>query len=419
MKHMVSAALICALQFTAYAHAEEALDPERLFKEAMELRNSGQIIGSIKIFESIIRQQPGLHRARLELAVAYHQARQFQDARDQLTRVLNNPETPDTVKLAITGYLAQLGSDEKSAARRTSSSVFISIGAFNDSNVNLGPTSERPGATLEKSGGGLIGMLSYSHVSRASQPIKAGESLINFEWNTQITAYDKSYTTSSESDFNLQVISLSTGPALISADNWELQLNIKADKVFFGSNPYSFNLGLNPVFILNLDDDLQVSIENLVTVREFSNINDKALDGVSKMYGLGVSKFFSQQTLGLDGGLRYHSNGADRGDLNATGVEIYLGAQAPIWAGARMYVELSSRQYKYASSEQAVGSGPSTIIRDETEQRLVLGVSHDFKSSALKNWTLNGQLTHAENDSNDANFEYRRDIVEINLRRYF
>ena len=422
IKFVAIAALICSIQFTSFAHAEEALDPEQLFKQAMDLRSSGQILGSIEIFESIISQQPGLNRARLELAIAYHQARQYQDARDQLTKVLNNPETPDKVKLSITGYLAQLGSDEKSSSQRTSSSIYLSAGMFNDSNVNLGPNAELPGttgSTLKKSGSGLIAMASYALVSQASRPIKSGKSLIYIEWNSQISAYDKSYTSNSDSDFNLQVLNLSTGPALVSEGNWKLQFNFKVDKVFFSGNPYSFNLGLNPVFSLDFANDLQIFVENLTTVREFSNSNDQGLDGTSKMYGLGASKFFNKQTIGLDGGFRYHSNGAQRGDLNATGLEVYLGAQAPVWTNARVYLELSSREFDYRTSQQAATGSGSANIRDETEQQLVLGFSHDFKSSILKGWTLNAQLTHTENNSNIQAFEYNRNVVEATLRRYF
>jgi len=419
IKPVASASLICSIVFTSLAHAEEALDPEQLFKDAMELRNSGQIFGAIELFETIVSQQPGLNRARLELAVAYHQARQFQNARDQLTKVLNDPETPDNVKLSITGYLAQLGSDEISVSKRTSASVYVSAGMFNDSNANLGPTAELPGTTPENSGAGLTAMASYSHVSRSSRPIKSGKSLLDFEWNTQLSAYNKSYTTSSDSDFNLQVINLSTGPALISEGNWKLKLNIKADKVYFSGDPYSFNLGLNPVFSLDFTNDLQLLIENLTTVREFSNSSDQGLDGISKMYGLGVSKFFNKQTIGLDGGVRYHSNGAERGDLNASGAEVYLGAQAPAWTNAQVYLELRSRQYDYRTSELAATGSGSPTVRDETEQQLTLGLSHHFKSTPLKGWTLNAQLTHTENDSNDQNFEYDRDVIEANIRRYF
>ena len=394
IKHTATAALFFALQLSPYVYAEEALDPELLFKEAMELRNSGQILDSIKVFENILNQQPGLNRARLELAIAYHQSRQFIKAKDQL--------------------------NEKTATKRTSSSVYVSTGIFNDSNTNLGPSSELNGASPEKTGGGFIAMVSYSHVSRASRPVTSGDNPIDFEWHTQFSAYTKSYTSESDSDFNLQVASLSTGPALVLADDWSLQFNFKADKVFFGGDSYSFNLGLNPVLSLSLDDDLQIRIENQTTVREFDNTSDQGLDGISKMYGVGVSKLFNKQTFGIDGGLRYHSNGADRGDLNANGVEVYMGIQAATKnADSRTYLELSSREYDYTASELSVGTGPSAIVRRETELVFTMGFSHDFKAKTLKDWTINAQITHTENDSNDTNFEYDQDIFEMNLRRYF
>ncbi len=415
-KHLAASAMVCATILTSTAYAEEALDPELLFKEAMELRESGKVFDSIKVFETILSDQPGLNRARLELGIAYHQARRFQDARDQLTKVLNDPETPESVKLSITGYLAQLGSDEKISAKRTSSSFYISAGIFNDSNVTLGPSAETAssGSTTEKTGGGIVGMLSFSHSSRSSSPIKSGDNLIDFEWNTQFTAYDKSYTTSTESDYNVQLISLKTGPALVLKENWEFQFNFKLDKIFFAGNPYSSNVGLNPLLKLTFANDLELSFESLLSVNEYDSGNE-GLDGISKMYDFGISKFFKKQTTGINGGIRYHSNGADDGSLNSTGTEIYLGSQMNVWKNGLAYINLSSRKYEY----KAAGTGTGGIIRDETESKLTIGVSHNFKSGTLKSWALNGQVSYKDNDSNVTSFNYDQLVSEVNLRRYF
>lgn len=414
-KQISASALICAMGVASIANAEEAIDPESLFNEAMELRESGQLFNSIETFETILSSQPGLNRVRLELAVAYHRARQYQDAREQLTKVLNDPETPENVKLSITGYLAQLGSDEKSTKNRSSSSIFVSAGVFNDTNVTLGPSIETATATQEKSGGGIVGMASFSHLSRSSDPIKSDNKLIDIEWATQITAYDKSFTTASESDYNVQALSLTTGPRLVSDKSWQFSFDFKIDRIFFGGNPYSKNIGLNPKFVMSFENDIDISFEAQATVNEYADTANDGLDGISKKYGFGVSKFYKKRTIGIDAGVRYHSNGADDDDLNATGIEIYLGGQMPTWENARAYVDLSSREYEYL----AAGINTNGKIRDETELTAVVGVSHDFKSGILKSWSLNGQITYKDNDSNVSNFNYDQVISEVNLRRYF
>ena len=418
-QRMAKAALLLFSGMTSSVYASDAVDPQALFEEAMQLRESGQVYSSIDIFEYLLSQQPGLNRARLELAVAYRQARRFAEAREALVQVLNDPDTPETVKLSINAYLAQLGVDEAEAKKRTSSSVFVSAGVFNDSNINLGPSPEIQSVSVnEASGSGVTAMVTYSHVSRASKPFEGGDRPIDMEWHSQVTAYTKLHLSASkgldENDYNLQVISLSTGPAVVASDSWRGAFNIKVDKVYFGNDPYSFNIGLNPSFTLNFSDNLDVTVENLTTVREFST--ETGLDGVSKMYGMSVAKFFKALTVGVEGGLRYHSNGAQTGYLNANGIEVFAGGQMPTWKNGRGYLQLSSREYDYKAADPAASSSDP---RDETENQAVLGVSHDYKLTGSQTMTVNAQVTYTENDSNVVEYNYDRTVFEINLRSYF
>lgn len=413
-KRMLVTSLILAMGWQLPVLAEEAVDPQALFEEAMQLRDSGQLFESISVFESILDRQPGLNRVRLEMAVAFYQLRRFADAREQLAQVLNDPETPETVKLTITAYLAQMGVDEKAGGDRTSSTVFVSAGVFSDSNVNLGPSPETPNVNLtETSGSGVTAMASYSHVSRASAPYGINNKRADMSWNTQATVYSKVHT-AEENDYNLHVLSLTTGPMLVAEKSWRAGLNFKVDRIFFDDNPYSFNLGLNPSFAL-IFGDYEVLLENLTSVREYDAAVNQGLDGVAKMYGVGVTRFFDRQAMAVEAGVRYHSNGAKASHLYANGAEMYLGGQMPAWKDARAYVQLSSRDYDYATADTA----NSSVARDETETRIILGMSHDFTDGMFKSWTLNAQAARTSNDSNLDVFEYDRDVVEVNMRRYF
>lgn len=409
------AVIVLAVLSFSTADAEEALDPQQLFDEAMQMRASGEIFAAIETFEQILSRQPGLQRARLELAVAYHQARRFYDAREQLMMVYNDPDTPETVKLTITAYLAQLGSDEKSIGKRTSSSVFVSTGLFTDSNVNLGPTVEAVSPTSrETSGSGVVAMASYSHVSRATGPFIIHSKPVNLAWHSQATVYGKMHT-GEENEYNLHVLGLTTGPEMISDKNWRAAFNIKIDKAYFGGDPYSFNIGLYPAFTL-VFGDTEILFENLTTVRDFSQ--DTGLNGVAKMYGMGITQFFQRQTMAVEAGMRYHNNGADAQFLHADGIEFYAGGQMPLWYSARGYLQVSNRAYDYAAADPDNALHPATA-RDETETRTTLGISHDFREGMLKSWSLNGQLAHTTNNSNLDEFDYDRNVFELNLRRYF
>lgn len=415
-RHSIAAIVLLTTLLPGLSHAEDATDPQVLFEEAMALRDSGKIFKSIDVFETILSKQPGLGRARLELAVAYHQARRYEDAKEQLEKVLNDPETPETVKLTVTAYLAQLTSDEKAAKKRTSSSVYVLTGLFTDSNVNLGPSTETATSSLkEESATGLVVMASYSQSSRASKPFEVNNKLVEMDWLTQATAYTKTYG-GDKNDYNLQVLSLSTGPEFFTERSWRASANIKMDKIYFGDSPYAFNVGLNPAYTYSYSDTLDLRAEYLVTAREFMQDADDGLDGIASMLGFSIAKYFSDLTIGTEFGIRYHNNGARADQLHAKGGEVYLSGQYAAWKRGRIYAEAHARKYEYQGIDTA---GGFTEARDETETRLVLGVSHDLSGGSLKNWTLNGQYSHTRNDSNLSAFEYDRNIFEINMRRYF
>lgn len=88
----------------------------------------------------------------------------------------------------------------------------------------------------------------------------------------------------------------------------------------------------------------------------------------------------------------------------------------PAWENARAYLTVSNRDYKYKGADTDANF---TEKRDETELVGVLGVNHNFTSGDFKSWTLNAQITYADNDSNLDAFDYDRSVVEVNMRRYF
>ena len=75
--HMLACllAFVLLMGVTSSVHAQEEtavqVDVQALFEQAMKDREEGNLEKSITVFHSILSNQPKLHRARLELAVAY------------------------------------------------------------------------------------------------------------------------------------------------------------------------------------------------------------------------------------------------------------------------------------------------------------------------------------------------------------
>ena len=97
----LSAVLISVNLLVVTGSQAMAADAEAEFKKAMAARDNGNVAESIAIFEAILSQEPSLHRARLELAVAYYRVTQYEEARRQAQKVLDNPDTPISVRLGI------------------------------------------------------------------------------------------------------------------------------------------------------------------------------------------------------------------------------------------------------------------------------------------------------------------------------
>ena len=398
--------------------ADQTIDPEALFAEAMKYRKDGELFKSIEIFERILSNQPGLNRARLELAISYHLTRRFDDAKKQLLTVYNDPETPDTVKLSITTYLAQLSTDSKPSPKRSSSSLYLSVGGITNSNINLSP--DLPSAS-ELSASGTHSMLTYSNRSQAQQQLLLGQKPVDFEWLSQFTIYAKAYA-SGRSDFNLSVLSLTTGPALIAKKSWRSALNFTLEKLYFGNQPYSIHTGINPLFTYSIQPDFEITLENKTTHRNYDRSQDDGLNGTMSSWSLDAAKYYTKQAIGIQAGIKYHDNGAKAGFQHYTGAEFYIGGQLPAWKDARSYLTLSSRDYRYKAVDTV---GGFTEKRDETELLAVLGLSHNFRSGFFKSWTLNAEYTFTDNDTNTSTdpgqsaFVFDRNTFEVNMKRYF
>ncbi|MBU2478303.1 MAG: hypothetical protein KKA36_04380, partial [Gammaproteobacteria bacterium] len=72
---MVAAITFGTLHLPAQAEEPKPLDPDEItFKQGMEALEDDRLQTAMKAFQSILTNQSKLHRARLELAVAYYRS---------------------------------------------------------------------------------------------------------------------------------------------------------------------------------------------------------------------------------------------------------------------------------------------------------------------------------------------------------
>ena len=401
------------------AQPDETLTDEhaqKIFDLAMEERDSGKIYDSIEKFEYILSRRPSLNRARLELAVSYHRASQYDDALREFQKVLDDPATPEKVRLKILAYLGQLTSDEIKPQSEHSFSYYTKVGVLYNTNINFAPLR---GAVSDTASPGLDTFLSASHRYRDNKPFDTAGAATNFEWQSQISWTGNNYTR--ESEFSLNIISASTGPAFISVGRWRGAFDLQIDETFFGSSALGTFISINPLVTFDLGNYHGITLELSYTDNNFVRIEDEGRDGNTVLAGAAYSTLLSDANDGLEIGFRITDQTADDDQFGYDSAEIYFGGFVTFAERHNVYLNLNFEQYDYKAADTlACTPAPCTSdIRDEIESRYVLGYNYDFSQGFMQGWTLNTHLSYTRNNSNVEFYNYDRKIIAINFARYF
>jgi len=420
-------ALLTGFLFASPVLAEEAVtaaaetlsdeNAQNIFDLAMKERDSGKVYDAIEKFEYILSRRPSLNRARLELAVSYHRANQFDQAQREFQAVLDDPATPEKVRLAILAYLGQLSSDEQKPQTESSFSYYTKVGALYNSNINFAPlrgTDTIPDGQDSESPG-LDTFLSASHRYRDNKPFNVAGAATNFEWQSQISWTGNNYTRNS--DFSLNIISASTGPAFISTGRWNGAISLQVDQTYFGGSTLGTFISLNPLISFDMGDYQAILLELSYTDNHFARPEDNGRDGNSVLAGAAYSTLLGGVDNGIEAGFRLTRQNADDDQFGYRSSEIYFGGFMSFAETSNLYLNLNFEDYKYDATDQLVSTPPT--IRNEIESRYVLGYNYNFNSGFLQGWLLDAHVSYTRNNSNIDFYKYERKIIAINLARYF
>lgn len=424
--HLSSPTFLLTLAlFTSQVHAVEAPDTTALSDEhaqvifdlAMEERDSGKVFDAIEKFEYILTRRPSLNRARLELAVSYHRANQYEKALESFQTVLDNPETPEKVRLAILAYLGQLTSDEMKPKTEHSFSYYTKAGLLYNTNINFAPL--RGSIDYQVPDGedtaspGLDTFLSASHRFINNKPFNTDGAATHFEWQSQVSWTGNNYTRDRE-DFSLNIFSASTGPAVISTGRWRGAVNVQIDQTYFGNSALGTFVSLNPLITFDLGNYRGVTLEASYTANNFVRSEDVGRDGNTILAGAAYSTLLGGVDNGIETGFRLVNMDADDPQYGYDSGEVYFGGFAAYGKNSNFYLNLNFKDYQFDAPDTVSGN-----VRDEIESLYVLGYNRDFSEGALQGWTLNTHISFTKNNSNVDVFSYERTIFAVNLARYF
>lgn len=406
----------------APAFADETDSAQALFDEAMADRESGKVFEAIKLFQDILQTNPDLNRARLELAVAYHQASRYQDALEQFRIVLDDPATPETVRLAILAYLGQLQSDQAKPEGSHSLSYYVKAGMIYNTNIGTVPGIGNiivngvnfllPTDKTASFGSDIV--LSASHRYRKKSPLNIAGAATTFEWQSQASVSSNLY--EKTSDFNLNVLSVSTGPAFISTGRLLASVPVRLDEVYLGSSRLGEAVSINPYITFDLGKYRSILIESTLLSRTYSDDINTGQEGTLLMAGAAYTALLQSLNSGFEAGFRLRNRDADAEEFGYSGVTVYLSGFTTLSELNSIYLKGNYRTFKYDAADTLFSGG--SIVRDDVEASLSFGYNRDFKDGVMQQWTFNAEIGYTENISNIDAYDYDRVIFTANLSRY-
>lgn len=417
-----SLAPICLALACGWAHGQETTVPaatDDQFRQGLYLRETGQPYSAIETLESLLAANPTLNRARLELAVAYYRTLGFAKAREQAQRVLDDPKTPEAVKLSVLSFLKQIELDEANTfgkAHRFEPSV--SLGLVWDSNVSAGPDSPLLpfGFTLDRASAkhsdwGTILQAGLTHTAQSSKPLRIGEATGRLSWVSQVSGYRRAYDTWGQ--YNLSVFTLATGPAIQFQGGDRGNLNLQMDTLEFGGRYLGQYFSVSPSYTWKLGRG-ELSVDGQWTHRNFERENDAGRDSYARSVGASYGHLLRGGTLALQGGVRLFNESAREERFTNQGQEVFVGARLRAWENGDLFARASWRHAEYDGIEPLYAES-----RSEIERRLELGASHLFNDGWLDKWQLSGTAALIKNASNLGLYEYDRTLATVTFGRGF
>lgn len=409
-----SALLFAGALGQSATYAQDESDPEALFKKAMKSRATGELQESIEAFQSILSIEPALHRARLELATTYFQAQNYAEARKQAQRVLDNPDTPEAVKTDIRRFLAEIGTVDI----RHHFSPYVHLGALYNSNVNSGPGSNifqgivlAPGTTKENDHA-LTLSAGLAHSYMAPSRVKLGSSDASFSWSSYAAFYRADY--DKFNAYDLDVLSLGTGPGLYVAGKWRGGINVHWDESRLGGDRYASYLGLKPSFThISNRGNTEVTGDASIQKRTFHRASENGRDSQYASVGVSVGQVVGMATA-IQAGANYFTERADANYYSNKGYEVFAGVKWQVTKPLSVFGRLSYRDTQYDAAEPFLA-----VARDENTLTATLGVTYKFLGTVLDQWEIGLNYIYADNRSNIGLYSFDREQINLTFGRSF
>lgn len=418
----LAAAFLLSLALVSGPCRAQATTIQDDFAAALAAIDAGRLRSARRTLEELVAANPGLLRARLELARVAWLSRDYAGARAEASRVLAEPNLPASVRTTVLAFLAQVDADERRFAARHQWTPSLYGGLVYDTNVNVGPNRDvidiagdsfvvDPASRETDDWGGVVNA-GITHSYNPGRSFAAGEDTGWFLWQSQGSAYYRGYL--DETDFNLGVLTARTGPAWVVPGRWRAGLGFQADQIWLGDEGLALFGTINPNLAFQLGDNTEVGIDGVFTHRDYQRSIDAGRDGWFRLGNLTLTHYVADRRVGLQAGLGYASFDADADRFSYAGPEVFVGFIAEAWRNGTVFARAGYRRYDFDGVEPLFD-----VPRDDDEYRLIAGFQHAIRDGALAGWSLQGNWSFTTNDSTVPIYEFDRHQFNLGLARSF
>ncbi len=402
----------------------ESASPElvEVFNSAIIERDAGNLYAAIEALHGVLAQAPQSHRAKIELAVAYYRALVFEEAERLAREVLKVPNTPEAVRKNVENFLSLIEKRRAQARKQKHRFVYeVALGGGEDDNVNQGPGSD----IVDGFNQPLTGVSNredifatiaarMNHTYTFPGTLQVGDRAGQLLWQSQASVYRKTY--KDEKDFNIDVISLSTGPALFVTRDWRAKLNLQVDYIRQSDDPLAVFSSLNPSFTW-ITGHGEYTVDGIVQHREYVNSANEGREGIRLGGQLSYARLFYDSSVAFSTGIKYYDQHAEQERQEHDALEGFLGLRWKMSEDSSVQGRYSYRVSDYEGVEPSSGKG-----RRSREHKVDLGGQISFPRLGigwLDNWVLGSFVTYTDNQSNAEIFEYDRTEVRFTASRKF
>ncbi len=418
--------MLLAFGVSPLAVAQVDVDPEveAKFREGLDAMQDDRLKSAIRAFSQILDINPGLDRARLELALAYYRSMRYEEAEKLAKEVLDKPATPPEVRVTILAFLAQIKRDSEQFGQKHSFKPFVSAGVMHDSNVNVGPADSRIRVgdvelnltpnSLAKSDNAYIVNVGLDHMFQSGKRVEVGERTGMLVWQTGASLYSRRY--NKFGDFDLAVASFSTGPAVLMLRHWRAALRFRSDYMKLGGHALGWFNSLAPSVTWQYDNS-ELTWDAVYTRRFYHRDIDAGREGDYVGTGLSFGRYFNNRRVVATAGARAIKFFAEDDQYGYLGGQLNLGISTDTWHNGSAYARGRVSVFQYDGRDPLFDKA-----RDDVEYRTTVGLVHEYKDDddLLKGWVVSGYWERTFNDSNIGDlYTYIRNQWMLNLSRTF